>query len=165
MGASGSKQVTTKLFVSSGNPDQARWGDTSSPPAPKMPLTWGIDNIVVTIDDESCCRATRILPAAFNAGDTTGTWQIWIQPLNALSAHPLCAEMPTFTLRAMGRYRNSPFAVMAAKFTGAAMQRESRVAVPAVGDVATVVALQGGGVATSVEKQQYLVALVEFGDR
>ena len=41
VGASGSKLVTAKLFVPSGNPDQRRCGDVSVPPAPKIPLAWG----------------------------------------------------------------------------------------------------------------------------
>ena len=32
VGASGSKTVTAKLFVSTGKPDQESWGETSSPP-------------------------------------------------------------------------------------------------------------------------------------
>ena len=39
VGASGSNTVTAKLRVASGNPDQLNCGDTSSPPAPMMPLT------------------------------------------------------------------------------------------------------------------------------
>jgi hypothetical protein len=31
--------------------------------------SWGIDNIVVEVDDVSCCRATRELPATFGAGE------------------------------------------------------------------------------------------------
>lgn len=31
--------------------------------------SWGIDNIVVSIDNESCCRATRELPPVFAAGE------------------------------------------------------------------------------------------------
>jgi hypothetical protein len=42
VGASGSYTVTTKLFVSGGNPDQLSSGLTSSPPAPKMPLSCGV---------------------------------------------------------------------------------------------------------------------------
>ncbi len=44
VGASGSHMVTTKLFVSDGNPAQDNCGETSSPPAPKMRLTCGIAN-------------------------------------------------------------------------------------------------------------------------
>ena len=40
VGASGSYMVTAKLRVSSGNPDQLSCGETSSPPAPMIPLTW-----------------------------------------------------------------------------------------------------------------------------
>src|SRR5690242_12217008 len=39
VGASGSYTVTAKLLVSGGNPDQDSCGDTSSPPAPMIPLT------------------------------------------------------------------------------------------------------------------------------
>src|SRR6478735_10180794 len=42
VGASGSYMVTAKLRVSSGNPDQLSCGETSSPPAPKIPLTWAL---------------------------------------------------------------------------------------------------------------------------
>src|SRR4051812_2278912 len=42
VGASGSYTVTAKLCVSSGNPDQLSCGETSSPPAPMMPLTWSL---------------------------------------------------------------------------------------------------------------------------
>src|ERR1700740_3373114 len=42
VGAAGSQTVTAKLRVSSGKPDQLKCGDTSSPPAPMMPLTWAI---------------------------------------------------------------------------------------------------------------------------
>ena len=38
VGASASKTLTTKLLVSSGNPDQDNCGDVSVPPAPKIPL-------------------------------------------------------------------------------------------------------------------------------
>ena len=38
VGASGSYIVTMKLWVCSGNPDHARSGEVSSPPAPKIPL-------------------------------------------------------------------------------------------------------------------------------
>jgi hypothetical protein len=34
VGASGSKQVTTKLAVPAGKPDQESWGDTFCPPTP-----------------------------------------------------------------------------------------------------------------------------------
>ncbi|HEX3979192.1 MAG TPA: hypothetical protein VHW96_23170 [Solirubrobacteraceae bacterium] len=37
VGASGSKQVTAKPFVSGGKPDHFSCGEMSSPPAPKMP--------------------------------------------------------------------------------------------------------------------------------
>src|ERR1700749_4195224 len=42
VGASGSYTVTAKPRVSSGNPDQLSCGVTSSPPAPKSPLTGGV---------------------------------------------------------------------------------------------------------------------------
>src|SRR5690349_13990624 len=42
VGASGSYIVTAKLRVSSGNPDHDSCGDTSSPPAPMMPLTCSV---------------------------------------------------------------------------------------------------------------------------
>src|SRR3979411_1975377 len=42
VGASGSYMVTAKLRVSSGNPDQLSCGDTSSPPAPMIPLACGM---------------------------------------------------------------------------------------------------------------------------
>jgi hypothetical protein len=45
VGASGSNTVTAKLAVSSGNPDQRRWGERSSPPAPMTPLTCGVANV------------------------------------------------------------------------------------------------------------------------
>jgi hypothetical protein len=41
VGASGSNTVTAKLLVSAGNPDQDSCGETSSPPAPMIPLTCG----------------------------------------------------------------------------------------------------------------------------
>ena len=44
VGASGSYTVTAKLFVPSGNPLHRRCGDTSSPPAPKIPLTCGVES-------------------------------------------------------------------------------------------------------------------------
>src|SRR4051812_19172992 len=44
VGASGSYTVTAKLRVPSGKPDQDSCGDRSSPPAPKTPLTCGIDS-------------------------------------------------------------------------------------------------------------------------
>lgn len=45
VGASGSKQVTAKLRVPSGKPLQDRCGETSPPPAPMMPLTWGVGRV------------------------------------------------------------------------------------------------------------------------
>jgi len=42
--ASGSKTVTAKLRVFAGNPDQLSCGDTSSPPAPRMPPTCALAN-------------------------------------------------------------------------------------------------------------------------
>ncbi len=42
VGASGSHIVTTKLCVPEGKPLQESCGETSWPPAPKMPLTCGI---------------------------------------------------------------------------------------------------------------------------
>src|SRR5580765_404193 len=42
VGASGSHIVTTKLCVPAGKPLQESCGETSLPPAPKMPLTCGI---------------------------------------------------------------------------------------------------------------------------
>jgi hypothetical protein len=42
VGASGSHIVTTKLRVPNGKPLQESCGETSWPPAPKMPLTCGI---------------------------------------------------------------------------------------------------------------------------
>src|SRR3979411_223334 len=42
VGASGSHMVTTKLLVPEGKPLQESCGETSWPPAPKMPLTCGI---------------------------------------------------------------------------------------------------------------------------
>ena len=36
VGASGSKQVTAKLAVSDGKPLQLSWGETLSPPTPKL---------------------------------------------------------------------------------------------------------------------------------
>src|SRR5947199_2769716 len=44
VGASGSTMVTTKLCVPDGKPLQESCGETSWPPAPKMPLTCGIAN-------------------------------------------------------------------------------------------------------------------------
>jgi hypothetical protein len=41
-----------------GSPNLERLSDES----------WGIDNIEVSINDESCCRATRVLPDTFTAG-------------------------------------------------------------------------------------------------
>lgn len=34
--------MTAKLLVSSGNPDQERCGEQSSPPAPNFPDAWGM---------------------------------------------------------------------------------------------------------------------------
>jgi hypothetical protein len=45
VGASGSKQVTAKLFVSAGNPDHDSCGETSSPPAPMIPDTWAFGSV------------------------------------------------------------------------------------------------------------------------
>ena len=45
VGASGSKQVTAKLFVSARNPDHDSCGDTSSPPAPMIPDTWAFGSV------------------------------------------------------------------------------------------------------------------------
>src|SRR5207253_11056634 len=42
VGASGSNMVTAKLFVPDGKPLQESCGETSWPPAPKMPLTCAI---------------------------------------------------------------------------------------------------------------------------
>src|SRR5436309_13723892 len=42
VGASGSHMVTTKPLVPDGKPLQESCGETSWPPAPKMPLTCGI---------------------------------------------------------------------------------------------------------------------------
>jgi len=55
--------------------------------------SWGIDNIVVTIDDESCCRATRILPAAFNAGDTVDV-EIVVTPNAGVESHTVVEDPP-----------------------------------------------------------------------
>src|SRR5437016_3322095 len=44
VGASGSTMVTTKLCVADGKPLQESCGETSCPPAPKMPLTCGISS-------------------------------------------------------------------------------------------------------------------------
>ncbi len=45
VGASGSKQVTAKLRVSSGKPLQDSCGETSCPPAPMIPLTWAVGRV------------------------------------------------------------------------------------------------------------------------
>ena len=42
VGASGSKQVTAKLLVSAGNPDQRRPGEMLSPDMPKLLYTWAL---------------------------------------------------------------------------------------------------------------------------
>src|ERR1035437_4345533 len=44
VGASGSWQVTAKLIVSAGKPDQDSCGERSSPPAPRTPETCGGDS-------------------------------------------------------------------------------------------------------------------------
>src|SRR3954453_13505825 len=51
VGASGSYTVTAKLFVSSGKPDQLNRGETPSPPAPKMPLTWSFAQAPPSVND------------------------------------------------------------------------------------------------------------------
>ena len=51
VGASGSYTVTAKLRVSSGKPDQLSCGETSSPPAPMMPLTWSLDHGCPSVND------------------------------------------------------------------------------------------------------------------
>src|SRR3954468_25108949 len=51
VGASGSYTVTAKLLVSSGKPDQLSCGETSSPPAPMMPLTWSLDHAPPSVND------------------------------------------------------------------------------------------------------------------
>src|SRR5699024_6868336 len=63
VGASGSKQVTTKLWVSSGNPLQDSCGEMSSPPAPMIPLTCALGrvwpsatSVLVTVNDGTSGR-------------------------------------------------------------------------------------------------------------
>src|SRR3954467_1306183 len=51
VGASGSYTVTAKLLVSSGKPDQLSCGETSSPPAPMMPLTCSLDHASPSLND------------------------------------------------------------------------------------------------------------------
>ncbi len=58
VGASGSYTVTANDFVPSGNPLHSSCGDTSSPPAPKIPLTCGVGSscpsvtsVLVTVND------------------------------------------------------------------------------------------------------------------
>jgi hypothetical protein len=52
VGASGSKQVTAKLFVPSGAPDHSSCGDTSSPPAPMIPLTCAFGSVCPSLTSE-----------------------------------------------------------------------------------------------------------------
>ena len=53
--------VTTKLFVPAGKPLQDSCGDTSCPPAPKMPLTCGNANF-------SPCRKSLLVSEKEAAG-------------------------------------------------------------------------------------------------
>ena len=59
VGASGSYTVTAKLRVSSGNPDQLSCGETSSPPAPMMPLTWSLASGWPSVTDSDGQRERR----------------------------------------------------------------------------------------------------------
>jgi len=60
--------------------------------------SWGLDNIVVAVDGESCCRATRILPASFEAGGTVDV-QIAVTPNSGVGSHTV-VEDPPFSFNA-----------------------------------------------------------------
>ena len=55
--------------------------------------SWGLDNIVVEINDESCCRATRTLPASFEAGETVDV-QIAVTPSPGIETHTVVEDPP-----------------------------------------------------------------------